>query len=44
MPVPAILAAAPADAQHVVELDACATDIFEAVGQSLAYLNALEEA
>ena len=39
MPVPAILAAAPADAWRVVELDTCATDIFEALGQSLAYLN-----
>lgn len=44
MPVPAILAAAPADAWRIVELDQCATDIFEALGQSLAYLNGLEEA
>jgi len=43
MPVPAILAAAPKDAWRVVELDLCATDIFDAVGQSLTYLNALEE-
>ncbi|GAA2060824.1 sugar phosphate isomerase/epimerase [Catenulispora yoronensis] len=39
MPVPAILAAAPADAWRVVELDECATDIFEALGASLAYLD-----
>jgi sugar phosphate isomerase/epimerase len=43
MPVPAILAAAPADAWRVVELDECATDIFDALGQSLAYLNGREE-
>ncbi|NUR63245.1 MAG: sugar phosphate isomerase/epimerase [Catenulispora sp.] len=43
MPVPAILAAAPADAWRVVELDTCATDIFEALGQSLAYLNGRAE-
>ncbi|MEW1864996.1 sugar phosphate isomerase/epimerase [Streptomyces sp. NBC_00669] len=40
--VPAILAAAP-DAQRIVELDECATDIFEAVAESRAYLTALEE-
>jgi sugar phosphate isomerase/epimerase len=41
MPVPAILAAASADAWPIVELDTCATDIFEALGRSLAYLDAL---
>jgi sugar phosphate isomerase/epimerase len=39
--VPSILAAAP-DAQRIVELDTCATDIFEAVAESHAYLTALE--
>jgi len=39
--VPAILAAAP-EAVRIVELDSCATDIFDAVAQSRAYLNALE--
>ena len=40
--VPSILAAAP-DALRIVELDSCATDIFEAVAESRAYLTALEE-
>ncbi|SDO96070.1 sugar phosphate isomerase/epimerase family protein [Actinacidiphila guanduensis] len=40
--VPSILAAAP-EAQRIVELDTCATDIFEAVAESRAYLTALEE-
>ncbi|BBA95908.1 putative sugar phosphate isomerase/epimerase [Actinacidiphila reveromycinica] len=40
--VPSILAAAP-DAQRIVELDSCATDVFEAVAESRAYLTALEE-
>jgi len=39
--VPSILAAAP-DAVRIVELDSCATDIFDAVAESRAYLNALE--
>ncbi|WP_329130004.1 sugar phosphate isomerase/epimerase [Streptomyces sp. NBC_01476] len=39
--VPSILAAAP-DAQRIVELDSCATDIFTAVAESHAYLTALE--
>jgi sugar phosphate isomerase/epimerase len=39
--VPAILAAAPG-AQRIVELDACATDVFDAVAASHAYLTALE--
>ena len=37
MPVPEILAAAPS-AWRVVELDSCATDIFEALARSHAYL------
>ncbi|ACU74198.1 Xylose isomerase domain protein TIM barrel [Catenulispora acidiphila DSM 44928] len=41
MPVPAVLAAAP-DAWRVIEFDECATDIFEALAQSLAYVNDLE--
>ncbi|MEC3992388.1 sugar phosphate isomerase/epimerase [Actinacidiphila sp. DG2A-62] len=39
--VPAILAAAP-EAIRIVELDTCATDVFEAVARSHAYLTALE--
>jgi sugar phosphate isomerase/epimerase len=39
--VPSILAAAP-HAERIVELDSCATDIFEAVAESHAYLTALE--
>ncbi|MFD0020766.1 sugar phosphate isomerase/epimerase family protein [Streptomyces sp. NPDC058382] len=38
MPVSEILAAAPAAQWHVVELDRCATDMFEAMAQSLAHL------
>jgi sugar phosphate isomerase/epimerase len=41
MPVPAILAARP-EAWRIVELDSCATDAFEALAESLAYLTALE--
>jgi sugar phosphate isomerase/epimerase len=37
---PGIFAAAPDRVQPVVELDECATDIFEAVDQSLRYLEA----
>jgi sugar phosphate isomerase/epimerase len=40
--VPAILAAAP-EAVRIVELDSCATDVFDAVAESYAYLTALEE-
>ena len=40
MPVPAILAARP-DAWRVVELDSCATDVFEALAASHAYLTGL---
>ena len=40
MDVPSILGAAP-DAWRIVELDACATDMFEAVAGSHAYLEAL---
>lgn len=43
MPVPRILAAAP-DALRVVELDTCATDIFDALADSHAYLTVLERA
>jgi sugar phosphate isomerase/epimerase len=43
MPVPAILAARP-DAWRIVELDECATDVFEALAHSHAYLSALAEA
>lgn len=44
MPVPAVLAAAPADAWRVIEFDEAATDIFEALAASLAYVNGLEGA
>ncbi|WNI14561.1 sugar phosphate isomerase/epimerase family protein [Actinacidiphila sp. ITFR-21] len=40
--VPSILAAAP-DAVRIVELDSCATDVFEAVAESHRYLTALED-
>jgi sugar phosphate isomerase/epimerase len=43
MPVPEVLAAAPQDAWHIVEFDSCATDLFAALGESVAYLRALEE-
>jgi sugar phosphate isomerase/epimerase len=43
MPVPAILAAAP-HAARIVELDECATDIFEALADSHAYVAGLEDA
>jgi sugar phosphate isomerase/epimerase len=38
MPVPEILAAAPWAEWHIVELDYCATDMMEAVGQSMTWL------
>ncbi|MGW4276826.1 sugar phosphate isomerase/epimerase family protein [Streptomyces seoulensis] len=38
MPVPAVLAAAPAAEWHIVEIDRCATDLFDAMEQSFAYL------
>jgi sugar phosphate isomerase/epimerase len=41
MPVPEILAASP-EARRIVELDSCATDVFEALADSLAYLTVLE--
>lgn len=44
MPVPAVLAAAPKDAWRVIEFDSCATDVFEALAASLAYVNGLEGA
>lgn len=43
LPVPQILAARP-DAWRVVELDECATDIFDALAESHAYLTSLEDA
>ena len=42
MDVPAVLAAAP-DAWRVVEFDECATDVFEALAASYAYLTSLEQ-
>jgi sugar phosphate isomerase/epimerase len=42
MDVPAVLAAAPA-AWRIVELDTCATDLFQALADSRAYLTAQEE-
>ncbi len=42
MPVPQILAARP-EAWRVVELDSCATDVFEALAASHAYLTELAE-
>ncbi|WP_037914676.1 sugar phosphate isomerase/epimerase family protein [Actinacidiphila yeochonensis] len=39
--IPSILAAAP-NAQRIVELDSCATDIFDAVAESRSYLVGLE--
>jgi sugar phosphate isomerase/epimerase len=44
MPVAAVLAAAPADAWRVIEFDEAATDIFEALAASLAYVHELEAA
>jgi sugar phosphate isomerase/epimerase len=44
LPVADILAAAPADAQWVVELDSCATDLMTALADSHAYLSALAPA
>jgi sugar phosphate isomerase/epimerase len=43
MPVPEILAARP-EAWRIVELDSCATDVFEALAQSHRYLTALAAA
>jgi sugar phosphate isomerase/epimerase len=43
MPVPDVLAAAP-DAWRIVELDECATDLFDALADSHAYLTTLERA
>lgn len=37
-----ILAAAPADAWRIIEFDECATDLFEALGESREYVAALE--
>ena len=38
MDIPGVLSAATAAEWHVVELDACATDVFEAVEKSCRYL------
>jgi sugar phosphate isomerase/epimerase len=42
MPVAEILAAAPASALRIVELDACDGDVFQAIADSHAFLSALE--
>lgn len=42
MPVPEILAAAPAEAWRIVELDDCATDMLDALAAGYAYLSRLE--
>jgi sugar phosphate isomerase/epimerase len=38
LPIAKILAAAPAGAGRIVEMDECATDVFEALAQSVGYL------
>ncbi len=38
LPIGEILAAAPAQAQRIVELDRCGTDMFDALAESVAYL------
>ena len=42
MPVAEVLGAAPAEAWRIVEFDECATDLFAAIGESRAFLAALE--
>ena len=42
LPIPEILAAAPADAWRVVELDRCATDMLTALHDSYRYVSGLE--
>jgi sugar phosphate isomerase/epimerase len=42
MPVAEVLAAAPANAWRIIEFDECATDLFAAVGESRAFVDALE--
>ena len=42
MPVAEVLGAAPADAWRIIEFDECATDVFAAIGESRAYVAALE--
>ena len=42
MPVADVLAAAPSNAWRVIEFDECATDLFTAIGESRAYVAALE--
>ncbi len=41
LPMPEILAAAPSSAGRIVELDECATDVFAALAESVAYLNGM---
>jgi hypothetical protein len=43
LPIPEILAAAPADAWRVVELDRCATDMLTALDDSYRYVSGLEQ-
>jgi sugar phosphate isomerase/epimerase len=42
MPVADVLAAAPKTVWRVIEFDECATDLFTAIGESRAYVEALE--
>ncbi len=42
MPVADVLASAPKEAWRVIEFDECATDLFTAIGESRAYVEALE--
>jgi sugar phosphate isomerase/epimerase len=42
MPVAEVLGAAPANAWRIIEFDACATDLFSAIGESRGYVEALE--
>jgi sugar phosphate isomerase/epimerase len=44
LPIPEILAAAPADAWRVIELDECATDMVTALAESYTYVDALVRA
>jgi sugar phosphate isomerase/epimerase len=43
IPVPAVLAAAPADVWRIIEFDACATDLIAALGESRAYVAGLAD-
>lgn len=44
MPVATVLSAAPRDAWRIVELDSCATDLFDALADSHSYLTSLDPA